>query len=144
MKRSIVYRCSMHVFVDSSFYISLLRKDDRNHTRAKEALEDAAKQSAVFYTSQYVIDETATVLSMRVSKASAVALLNATEEEDFPVILGVDEAIRQQGSAIFRETKDKDISMVDCYCAALMKQHAIIKCFTFDKQFKQLGFKIIE
>ncbi|MDO8505577.1 MAG: PIN domain-containing protein [bacterium] len=134
----------MNLFVDSSFYISLLRQDDRNHNRAKEALEDEAKQSAVFYTSQYVIDETATVLSMRVSKTSAVAFLNATEEEDFPIILGVDEEVRRQGYAIFREAKDKDISMVDCYCAALMKKHAISKCLTFDKQFTQLGFKIIE
>ena len=134
----------MNVFVDSSFYISLLRQEDRNHARAKDALGDAATQSAVFYTSQYVIDETATVLSMRVSKASAVAFLNATEEEDFPIILAVDEEVRRQGYAIFRVAKDKDISMVDCYCAALMKRHAIFKCLTFDKQFIQLGFRIIE
>ena len=133
----------MKAFVDSSFYISLLRQDDSNHARAKRILQESAGRPLVFYTSFLIIDEVATVLSMRVSKKDAIAWLAATEQADFPIILNTDETVRQNARALFKKITDKNISMVDCYCAILMKQNGIQTCFTFDAQFKKLGFEIL-
>ncbi len=86
----------------------------------------------------------ATVLSMRVSKLDAVAFLTTTEHEDFPILLAVDEAARHSAYRLFKKITDKDISMIDCYSAILMKQNNLQNCFTFDQQFIKLGFKILE
>lgn len=134
----------MNIFVDSSFFIALLRRSDAHHKRAVRALKDAEQTPGIFYTSYPVIDETATVLSMRVSKKTAIAFLHATARDDFPVILAVDDAVRQEGFHLFEHTADKDVSMVDCFSAVLMHTHGISQCFTFDRQFKKLGFEALE
>lgn len=80
------------------------------------------------------------MLSMRVSKKAAIAFLHAAARDDFPLILEVDDAVRREGHHLFEHTADKNISMVDCYSAGLMQRQGIARCFTFDRQFKKLGF----
>lgn len=132
----------MKVFVDANFFISLLKEDDINHQKAKTILKDYEKKSIIFHTSFYIIDETATILSMRLSKAAAVGFLHEIESSDFLVTLPVTEFLREKTYQFFQGVKDKDISMIDCYSAVLMKEHGISTCLTFDKQFKKMGFQI--
>ncbi|MFA4845586.1 MAG: PIN domain-containing protein [Patescibacteria group bacterium] len=133
----------MKAFIDSSFFISLIRKDDSNHEKALRILRGLKDAPVIFFTSHYVIDEVATVLSMRVSKSSATNFLHSTTEDDFPMILSLDTDTRDRGRRLFQNQQDKNISMIDCYCAVLMHSQKIKKCFTFDKQFKKLGFEIL-
>lgn len=133
----------MKAFVDTSFYISLLRKDDSNHERAKKILLSFKDKPLILYTSHYIIDEVATVISMRVEKEVALRFLQSVQEDDFPLILCVDDFVRQEAYRIFSHARTKNISMVDCYSAALMRQEGIKTCFSFDKQFRVLGFEIL-
>ncbi len=133
----------MKAFIDSSFFISLVRTDDSTHEKALRILRDLKEIPLVFYTSDCVIDEVATVLSMRVSKRSAIDFLLSTSQDDFPIILPLDLDARDRGRTLFQNQKDKNISMIDCYSIVLMRAQKITKCFTFDKQFMKLGFEIL-
>ena len=130
------------VFIDANFFVSLLKEDDVNHQKANSILLAYEKKATVFFTSFYIVDETATVLSMRVSKKRASEFLQDAEGLHFPVILPVTETLREETYQFFQTVKDKDISMIDCYSAMLMKEHGISTCLTFDKQFKKKGFQI--
>tara|TARA_Y100000310_G_C20183584_1_gene579305 strand:+ start:22 stop:426 length:405 start_codon:yes stop_codon:yes gene_type:complete len=134
----------MKCFVDSSFFVSLSKENDKNHYKALEIAIEAKDKKIVFYTSDRIIDETATVLSMKASKVIAVNFLDYIEkDEDSPMVLGEDNNTRGKARRLFRLRKEKDISIIDCHSAVLMKKQRIRKCFTFDKHFKKLGFEIL-
>ncbi len=133
----------MKAFVDTSFYISLLKGNDSNHIKAKKILLSFEETSIILYTSYYIIDEVVTVISMRVGKDIALKFLRSIEQDDFPLILRIDDTVRENAYRIFSNAKSKNVSMVDCYSASLMRQEGIKKCFTFDKQFQTLGFEIV-
>mgnify|MGYP001606151358 CR=1 FL=1 len=133
----------MKAFIDSSFYISLIRSDDQNHKRALQTIDTFKNEAVIFFTSQFVVDEVATVLSMRVSKTVSVQFLKETTQEDFPIILPLDFFLQEEGRKLFMKQKDKNISMIDCYSAIQMRHQGIRKCFTFDRQFKKMGFEIL-
>lgn len=133
----------MIFFIDTSFFIALIKQNDPHHQKARQFLDHVQNNSIVFYTSYYIIDEAATVLSMRVSKIRAVQFLKSLKDDDFPIILEVNEKIRKEAYQLFQRIKDKNISMIDCYSAELMKSKKIKQCLTFDQHFKKLGFDIL-
>lgn len=133
----------MKAFVDSNFFIALSKKDDSTHQKAQKVLNKSKNKSIALYTSYYVIDETVTVLSRRLSKKEAIEFLSSIKDKDFPIILTIDQVIREKTYKLFKKVKNKSISMIDCYSAILMKANKIKKCFTFDKHFRDLGFEIL-
>ncbi|TSC55809.1 MAG: PilT domain-containing protein [Parcubacteria group bacterium Gr01-1014_18] len=132
----------MRIFVDTSFYIALLRQDDTQHKKATAILDKLDHTDAILYTSHFVIDETVTVLSMRVSKKEANKFLDTVLQKDFPMILDMDSALRKTSHDFFRSLKNKNISMIDCHSVILMNHKNIEYCLTFDDHFKKMGFKV--
>src|SRR5438105_351899 len=65
MKKSIKSSTKAETFVDTSGFYALLVADDEMHTRAVNILETAAQLRQRFITSDYVLDETATLLKAR-------------------------------------------------------------------------------
>ena len=134
----------MRIFIDSNFFIALSKEDDSTHQKAQNALKNSQNErNIIFYTSYYVIDEVITVLSQHLSKKEAIEFLSSIDDAGFPIILEVDKDTRVKAYKFFKKTQDKNIGMIDCYSAILMKANKIKKCFTFDKHFKKLGFKIL-
>lgn len=133
----------IRAFIDSNFFIALLKQNDECHQKAQRVLFAVKDNPIVFYTSYYIVDETATVLSMRISKGTANQFLQSLADTDFPILLEVNNELRLQSYKLFTTLDDKNISIIDCYSAVLMKMHDIKRCFTFDYHFKKLGFEIL-
>lgn len=133
----------MKAFIDSSFFISCIKHDDKNHKKAQRIADDLKSKSFALYTSYYIIDETASILSMIVSKQVAVDFLESVKSDVFPIILEINQKIRSKTYRFFKTIENKNIGMTDCYSALLMKENKIKKCFTFDKHFRDLGFEIL-
>ena len=49
-------------FIDTSGFYAILARHDSKHAKARAILRDAAKKKSTFVTTDYVIDETATLL----------------------------------------------------------------------------------
>lgn len=133
----------MKIFIDSSFFVALFKRDDQHYAKALAIYNLMRDEIVSLYTSFYIIDETVTVLSRRVSRKTALKFLQAVKDEDFPVILESDQNVRLKTYKLFKKLKDKNISMIDCYSVILMKEHRIKKCLTFDKHFKKMGFGML-
>src|SRR5690242_11088138 len=65
MKRSTRSSTKTETFVDTSGFYALLVKRDRAHSPARQILERAAESGGRFVTTDYVLDETATLLKAR-------------------------------------------------------------------------------
>lgn len=131
------------VYIDSSFFVSLVFKDDSNNNRAEEIYNKLLIQRIVFYSSYYTIDESATVISIKKSKAEAISFLETFYDSNPPIILDLDKKLREKSYTLFKQIKSKNVSMVDCHSMTLMKENGIKKCLTFDQHFQKLGFKTI-
>ena len=51
--------------MDTSGFYALVVKKDHMHLRARDILQEASRERALFVTSDYVLDETATLLNAR-------------------------------------------------------------------------------
>ena len=85
------------IFVDTSGFYALLVKRDDKHAEASRILQSAAREQRGFVTSDYVLDETATLLQARDCRhllqdffdavfASAACQVEWTDEERFHAV----------------------------------------------------------
>ena len=138
------------IFVDSNVWVACFHKNDTNHEKAKKLIENLPKDTPLL-TSNLVIYEVLTVLSMRAGKERA----NKFGEWFFPLASGkiigelfVDEALEYQAWTLFKNIKQKDISFADCASAVIAKEYDLRYILTFDRHFKifekEFGLEILK
>jgi uncharacterized protein len=125
------------IFVDTSAWYASLVPTDRNHSRALQWL--TANHSPLL-TTDYVIDETLTLLRVRGERKRAL-LLGARffqdGDADIHKITTADLALAWK---IFEQFDDKDWSFTtDCTSKVVMEQLNITTAFAFDHHFHQFG-----
>lgn len=125
------------VFIDSNIFIAELNKDDSLHNRAKAVLRNIEKQNLSAITSNFIINEVITVLSQRVSKATAIAFANFIYDSDTAIdIMTINRNIEIKAIDYLKNLKSKNISFCDCATLAVLDLFAIDNLATFDKDFK--------
>ena len=125
------------IFVDTSgFYALLVQRDDK-HAEAARILQAAADEQRGFVTSDYVLDETATLLVARdcghllraffdIVFASAACQVAWTDAERFHTVKNY-----------FLKHLDRHWSYTDCLSFRVMKERRLRDAFTKDAHFEQ-------
>ena len=129
------------IFVDASFFVALLKRDDPNHNNATRVVEKLVDKSFL-YTNFIAVGEAATVVSQRVGKKQANELVRSFEVGDYKEIQ-VDSEIITDASNIFLNQKSKNFPYFDALHASCMKKEGINRMLGFDKHFKKLGFTLL-
>lgn len=124
------------IFVDSSAWFAVYSRRDSNHGRAKQFLR-AIREELV--TSDYVVDETLTLLRMRGENRHAIAFGKHLIEDSAAQIIAIDDADFRAAWTMFRAYDDKEWSFTDCSSFVLMERLGITRAFAFDDHFRQLG-----
>ena len=70
------------VFVDTAGFLALWDAGDEHHGRAVELQEELARRNRRFLTTEYVVDETVTLLLVRHSHAAAADFLQTIEKSE--------------------------------------------------------------
>ena len=138
----------MKVFADSSYFISFYDDVDQKHSTAIKLTKELASQPLEVFTSDYIYDETITLL---LTTHKYYGYLR-TQQFDQDVLasgkfnfIRISDTLFQKGRETFRRyAKDKQWSFTDCTSYVIMKDMGIKNVLTFDKHFKQMGFKLIE
>src|SRR3989304_1505928 len=65
----------MKVFIDTGVFLSISDKSDAFNKLVSSVYKKVAEQNAVLYTSNYIIDETITLIRARVNHKAAVAFI---------------------------------------------------------------------
>ena len=124
------------VFVDTGAWFAHHVPTDPNHERAVEWLHDS-KQPLV--TTDYVVDETLTLLCMRRESRRAIAVGRLLLESGLIRIHHVSSDEFRRAWILFQRNHAAGWSFTDCTSKVVLDQLAIRTAFAFDDHFRQFG-----
>ena len=120
------------VIIDSNIFVAVFLLEDSLHTRATHLVSQLKRQGVAFCTINLVLQESATVLSMRKGMPSARAFYAAVH--DFvDQVVPFDEIIEKESWKIFLSQSKKGTSFVDCAILASARHYKIDKIASFDR-----------
>ena len=131
------------LFVDTAGWMACADAADPAHVRACAARDRALEDGLPLLTTDFVVDETLTLLRMRMSVA-------ATEKW----WLQVDRSTRlrweritverfDRARGLFFKYRDKTFSFTDCTSFVVMQELRLSRALTTDRHFRQMGFQIV-
>jgi hypothetical protein len=130
------------IFVDTSAWFAIESENEKNHQQAKKFLAVIASgKYGVVVTTDYLLDETMTLLQSRKELAAALNFIEKIRKSKSIRVFWVSENIFEKALGIFKKTSGSPWSFTDCTSFALMKDLSITEAFTFDNHFIQAGFQ---
>lgn len=131
------------VFVDSSFWVALFYAGDQAHARAVKVWESIRAGGAPLVTTDYVLDESVTLLMARAGHAVSVQAGRAILGSSAARLVFLDEAALREAWVAYERYHDKAYSFTDVTSFLVMEQLGIRQAFTFDRHFAQAGFEVL-
>lgn len=132
----------MKYFVDTSFWCALYNSRDENNPRAMRLWETFVAAPVQLFTSEYVFDETVTIVKRRMDHRSAVELGTAILQSRVVTIWEIDHNICIDSWQLFKTHADKGFSFTDCTSFVLMRSYGLNQALSFDRHFNQMGFTV--
>ncbi len=129
--------------MDTSAWLALNDKSDQYHKKAISKSKKITQEKIELITSEYIVDETLTIIRYRVSHPAAVIFGESLFNSNIVKINDIAKEDILKAWDFFKKYKDKDFSFTDCTSFTLMQKLRLSKAFTFDKHFKQIGIEII-
>lgn len=127
-------------FVDTSGYFALLVRGDDKHDRAAAILSDAERKRRRFVTTDYVLDETITLLGARGHRHLIPSFLGATLNSTACRVEWTTRERFAETAAFALRHADKHWSFTDCLSFVVMKQRRLSEALTTDVHFEEAGF----
>ena len=132
------------VFVDTSAFKAVLDEKDDFHLIATRVWADLLKKDTLLVTSNFIVDETLTLIRIRCGLAKAKEfkekIINSLKSLKIVRVMSIDE--RNAWHWFINEWKD--LSFTDCVSFAVMERLGLEKVASFDQHFAKAGFKIVE
>lgn len=130
-------------FVDTSAFVALRNKSEKEHRAARRALSKLLDDGIELFTSNYVFAETYTALLVRVSRHEAIIWGRSLKSSRLLEIVRADELMEDDAWRILESHEDKNWSYVDATSFAIMARESLTDAFSFDGNFAQRGLRMI-
>ena len=127
------------VLVDSSAFLSLEDPDERSHARSLATLEDLVRAGPRLLTTNFVFDETYTLILTRLGRGRAVAWGQSFREGRLVQLLRVGEDHEARAWEIVLSFEDEDFSYTDATSFAVCESLGIQEAFSLDRHFRRFG-----
>ena len=124
------------IFVDTGAWFAAFVPNDPHHAAARGWLDSNTEP---LVTSDYVLDETLTLLRVRGEQSRAFILGEQILSESIVSLHVVTIREIQLAFDIFRKFDDKRWSFTDCVSRIVMDEFKISTAFAFDEHFRQFG-----
>jgi predicted nucleic acid-binding protein len=128
------------IFMDTSGFYALLVQRDDQHVRASGILTEARRMRQRFVTTDYVLDETATLLKARGNSHLLYAFFDTVFASQACRIEWTDAERFGHARALLLKQPDHDWSFTDCVSFVVMKQHRLREALTKDQHFAEASF----
>jgi len=132
----------MRLFGDSSAWLAFFDQRQREHALLRRTVSELSRQSLVIYVTDYIIDETLTLLLARAGHSAAVTCGDWLLQSPLVKLVRIDSDQWNAAWAMFRRYTDKGFSFTDCTSFVVMHQHKLVDAFSFDHHFEQMGFQL--
>jgi len=131
------------IFVDTNGWIALNSKRDQFRNTALDVNKQLLRNGCYYVTTNFVLDETYTGLLTRVGQFAAVDFGERIHSSKVVQVIHVTEQIEEQAWKLFKQYSDKNFSFTDCTSFVIMRHLDLVKAFTNDHHFEQMGFIIL-
>jgi uncharacterized protein len=131
------------VFVDTSAFVALRNRAEREHEAARAALIALVAERAMLFTSNYVFAETYTALLVRVGRPEAIEWGRRFRVSEAIELVRVDESLEEDAWSILESHADKAWSYVDATSFALIAREGSTEAFAFDRHFAQRSLTLL-
>ena len=128
-------------FIDTGAFLARYLPDDQHHKTATALWEKIRATHEPCVTSNFVLDETFTLLARRASYSFAAEKARLVYSTTALKILRPDADAELAALDLFEKFADQEISFTDCVSFALMREAGIRQVFSFDADFERAGFK---
>jgi hypothetical protein len=128
------------VFIDTSGFYALLVRGDDAHSRAEAWLRRAAEERWKAVTTDYVLDETATLLRARSQERVVSDFFDYVDRSRALSVEWITPRRFNEVRRFFEAHSDHDYSFTDCVSFLVMQERAIGEALTKDRHFVEAGF----
>jgi predicted nucleic acid-binding protein len=130
------------LFVDTGGWVMLVDTRDPRHQAARRARDRMLEDKGVLVSTDYVVDETLTLLRMRMGLDVARRWWEWVEQSPRVRWEAIDSDRAERARRWFFDWEDKDFSFTDCSSFVVMKELKLRSALTPDKHFALAGFQI--
>jgi predicted nucleic acid-binding protein len=131
------------IFIDTGAFIARYIARDEHHKDALSFWESLEKNRDKIFTSNFVLDETFTLLGRKAGYRFAAERAKIILSSSAITILRPEDKHEIAALKLFEKYADNEISYTDCISFVLMKEHRIARVFSFDRHFKTAGFILL-
>ena len=128
------------VFVDSGAFHALLVRNDPHHQNAATWLQRIQKERRGLVTTDYIVDETVTLLKARHVSQQVPRFFEVLQKSDFLVLEWIGEDRFFTACDFLLKHSDHAWSFTDCTSFVVMKEMEICDALTADRHFHEAGF----
>lgn len=128
------------IFVDTGAWYALVDKNDPEHAKAKDFLRE---NKFPFITTNFIFDETVTLIRMRLGWNIAKNFGQRLKESSFVTLVIIKNEDEERAWEIFLKFRDKDFSYTDCTSFAILERLKLDTVFTFDRHFYSMKFQVV-
>jgi uncharacterized protein len=128
------------IFVDTGAWFASVIPSDADY---QNAISWLVTNSQTLITSDYIVDETLTLLRARGESRRAITLGNAFFSNKLSAIYYLTEGDIHLTWEIFKQFSDKQWSFTDCSSKLVMQKLKITQAFSFDRHFSQFATVLV-
>lgn len=130
-------------FVDTAGWMMLSDASDEAHDEARHFRDDWLERGGIFVSTDFVLDETLTLLRVRLGLDAAERWWNQVEGSSRVVWEPIDSSRAEKARRWFFRFRDKAFSFTDCTSFVVMKERRLRTAVTSDRHFVQAGFQVV-
>lgn len=127
-------------FVDTSFVVALVNKNDQYHKQAIELASRFDKRPLV--TTDAVLLEVGNALA-RTFKTESIQIIEHFIAADEIRIIHLNADLFRRAFELYRSHSDKAWGLVDCISFVVMRELNLTESLTADRHFEQAGFTVL-
>ena len=131
------------IFIDTGAFLARYLRKDQHHNSAVSVWEKLGSGRENCVTSNFVLDETFTLLGRRAGYGFAVQRAKNIYASQFLTIFRPDRVDEIKALRFFSKYADQHVSFTDCISFVLMKREKVNRVFSFDRHFELAGFHVI-
>ena len=128
------------IFMDTGGFFALLSAEDASHRKASAIMEEAGQARRRIVTTDYVLDETATLLRARRLMKYLKEFLRMTETSQALSIEWMTPNRFAAARKFMLKHLDQEFSFTDCVSFIVMKELRLTDALATDNHFRIAGF----
>lgn len=128
------------VFVDTSFVVALVNKNDQNHRLALDLSRKFTGQALV--TTDAILLEIGNALCRNFKQESIEIIEDFLTSDDVRVI-HLQPTLFRKAFDLYKSRSDKLWGLIDCVSFVVMREIGITDALSADKHFEQAGFNVL-